>query len=175
MFGPSETGIIRENLNNSNKENAIKLYYKKYLEHHEQLVKPNSEIAEMIGYLKAKRIKIGIVTGKARKSLDISLKALHMDNLFEVIITGDDVIHPKPHPEGVVKALSLLEVGRNDSMFIGDSDADIEAGLKANITTAGVKWLPDYQPSEFSVKPNYIFESVTDLKKCLEKGVQNEL
>lgn len=165
MFGPSETGIIRENLKNSNKENAIELYYKKYLEHHEQLVKPNSEITEMVGYLKEKRIKTGIVTGKARRSLDISLKALHMDNLFEIIITGDDVIHPKPHPKGVVKALSLLEVGRNDSMFIGDSDADIEAGLKANITTAGVQWLPDYQPSKFSVKPNYVFESVTDLKK----------
>ncbi|MFZ3579164.1 HAD family hydrolase [Virgibacillus sp. DJP39] len=172
MFGPSETGIIRENLENSNKENAIELYYEKYLEHHEQLVKPNSEINEMIAYLKEKDIKIGIVTGKARRSLDISLKALHMDNLFEIIITGDDVIHPKPHPEGVVKALSLLEVGKNDSMFIGDSDADIEAGLKANVMTAGVQWLPDYQPSEFSVKPNYIFESVTDLKKYLETAVQ---
>ena len=175
MFGPSEIGIIRENLKNSNKENAIELYYEKYLEHHEHLVKPNSEITKMIRYLKEKGIKTGIVTGKARRSLDISLKALHMDNLFEIIITGDDVIHPKPHPEGLTKALSLLEVERNDSMFIGDSDADIEAGLKANVTTAGVKWLPDYQPSEFSVIPNYTIESVADLKKYLEKGVQSEL
>ncbi|WP_117161720.1 HAD family hydrolase [Paraliobacillus sp. X-1268] len=175
MFGPSETGIIIENLKNTNKENAIELYYEKYLEYHEQLVKPNNDITEMIGYLKEKDIKTGIVTGKARRSLDISLKALHMDNLFEIIITGDDVIHPKPHPEGVVKALSLLEVERNDSMFIGESDADIEAGLKANVTTAGVKWLPDYQPSEFSVKPNYIFDRVTDLKRHLEKGVHSEL
>ncbi|WP_226036726.1 HAD family hydrolase [Aquibacillus saliphilus] len=175
MFGPSETGIIIENLKNKNKENAIELYYEKYLEDHEQLVKPNSEITEMIRYLKEKGIKMGIVTGKARRSLDISLKALHMDNFFEIIITGDDVIHPKPHPEGVVKALNLLEVERNDCMFIGDSDADIEAGLKANVTTAGVQWLPDYQPSEFLVKPNYIFESVTGFKKYLEKGDQSEL
>lgn len=175
MFGPSETGIIMENLKNSNKENAIELYYEKYLEQHEKLVKPISEIVEMMEYLKEKRIKTGIVTGKARRSLDISLKALRMDNLFEIIITGDDVIDPKPHPEGVIKALSQLEVGRNDSMFIGDSNDDIEAGLRANVTTAGVQWLPDYQPSEFTVKPNYIFNSVTDLKNCLETGVESEL
>jgi len=175
MFGPSETGIIMENLKNNNKENAIELYYEKYLEQHEKLVKPISEIVEMMEYLKENHIKIGIVTGKARRSLDISLKALQMDNLFEIIITGDDVIDPKPHPEGVIKALSLLEVGRNDSMFIGDSNDDIEAGLRANVTTAGVQWLPDYQPSEFTVKPNYIFNNVTDLKNCLETGVESKL
>lgn len=175
MFGPSETGIIRENLKNSSKEKAIELYYKVYSEHHRQSVQPNNEIIEMIRYLKEKQIKTGIVTGKARRSLDISLKALQMDKLFEVTITGDDVINPKPHPEGVVKALSLLEAENNESMFIGDSDADIEAGLGASVYTTGVQWLPNYQPSDFSVKPNFIFETVSDFKKYLEKDVQNGL
>lgn len=175
MFGPSETGIIRENLRNTDKINAIELFYKKYLENHEQLVNTNVEIIEMLRYLKEKRIKIGIVTGKARRSLDISLKVLRMDNLFEVIITGDDVIKPKPHPEGILKALSLLEVGSNEAVFIGDSDADIEAGLRANVYTVGVKWLPDYQPSRFSVEPNYVLENVYELNKLIEKGVQIEL
>ena len=40
MFGPSETGIIRENLSNSNKDAAIELYYAKYSERHNQLVTP---------------------------------------------------------------------------------------------------------------------------------------
>lgn len=43
-----------------------------------------------------------------------------MDNLFDVIITGDDVINPKPHPEGRIKALSLLGVRDNEAMFIKD-------------------------------------------------------
>src|SRR5690606_29964297 len=110
MFGPSETGIIQENLLNRNKEQAIELYYKAYTEHHAELVQPNKEIDELLEYLRGKGVKLGIVTGKARRSLDISLKALQMENLFEVVITGDDVIEPKPHPEGVLKALSLLDV-----------------------------------------------------------------
>ncbi|KGX91834.1 HAD family hydrolase [Pontibacillus marinus] len=173
MFGPSETGIIYENLNHSKKEMAIELFYKEYEEKHQQSVTQNNEMIELITYVKEKGMKIGIVTGKARRSLDISLKQLQMDQLFDVIITGDDVIEPKPHPEGLYKALSALEVERNDSMFIGDSDADIEAGLRAGITTAGVHWLPNYTPNEFLVEPHYMFEHVCDLKKWLEAYIKS--
>lgn len=175
MFGPSETGIIRENLLNDKKEEAIELYYEEYLENHNRLVESNNEIIEMIRFLKEKRIKVGIVTGKARRSLDISLKALQMDGLFEAIITGDDVVHPKPHPEGVLKALSFLEVESDKSIFVGDSDADIEAGLHANVLTAGVNWLSNGQTVEFSISPDYMFGHVNDLITYIEKGVQSEL
>jgi pyrophosphatase PpaX len=174
MFGPSETGIIRENLTNINKDKAIELYYTIYSTNHHQLVKPNNEINKLIRYLKDKGIKLGIVTGKARRSLDISLRALQMDNLFEVIITGDDVTKPKPHPEGIIKALSLLGVKNNEAMFIGDSDADIQAGKQANVYTAGVQWLPNYQTLEFKIEPDSIFNSVTEFINFLNIGVPNE-
>jgi pyrophosphatase PpaX len=75
MFGPSETGIIRENLSHTNKEQAIELYYKANTEHHHELVKPNDEIDELLEYLKSRGIKLGVVTGKGTRSLDISLQA----------------------------------------------------------------------------------------------------
>lgn len=164
MFGPSETGIIRENLSHANKAEAIGLYYEKYSESHPQFVDYNREIDELLRYLKDKDIKLGIVTGKARRSLDISLKALQMDDLFDIIITGDDVTKPKPHPEGVIKALSILGVKSNEAMFIGDSDADVQAGIEANVSTIGVDWLPDYQPMDFTVEPNVAFTSVVGFK-----------
>jgi pyrophosphatase PpaX len=175
MFGPSETGIIRENLLNINKEQAIELYYEKYAVHHNALVEPNNEINDLIRYLKGKGLKLGIVTGKAKRSLDISLKALQMENIFDVIITGDDVINPKPHPEGINKALSLLDVKNNEAMFIGDSDADIHAGVQANVLTVGVQWLPDYQTLEFSIEPHSSFNSVSEFIDFFKKDVSYEL
>lgn len=175
MFGPSETGIIKENLWNIDKVNAIELFYDKYSEKHEELVNVNVEMNRMLESLKEKQIKIGIVTGKARRSLDISLKALQMDHLFEVIITGDDVNKPKPDPEGIFKALSILGVENDEAMYIGDSDADIEAGFGANVCTVGVKWLPDYRPSEFSIEPNHILDNIYQLNELIEKGDRIEL
>ncbi|MBS4196387.1 HAD family hydrolase [Lederbergia citri] len=171
MFGPSETGIIQENLLNSNKEQAIELYYEAYTEHHTELVNPNKEINGLLEYLRGKGMKLGIVTGKARRSLDISLKALQMENIFDVVITGDDVIKPKPHPEGVMKALSILDVDCSEAMFIGDSDADIQAGVQANVFTVGVQWLPDYQTEQFSIEANALFNSVTEFTDFVKNKI----
>jgi len=171
MFGPSETGIIRENLLHTHKEQAIELYYEMYEEHHNAFVEPNSEIDNLISYLKEAGLKLGIVTGKARRSLDISLKALQMENMFDVIVTGDDVEKPKPHPEGVHKALSQLEVQHSEAMFIGDSNADIHAGIQTNVFTAGVHWLPDCQTVDFSIEPDAVFYCVSEFREFLKKGV----
>lgn len=174
MFGPSETGIIRKNLLHANTEEAIELYYAKYLEQHTQLVEHNHEIHELLLHLKEKGIKLGIVTGKARRSLDISLKALQMEHFFDAIITGDDVTQPKPDPEGVFKALALLDASPQEAMFIGDSDADIQAGIQANVLTIGVHWLPDYQTLEFAVAPNSSYQTVAEFMASLETGIHYE-
>lgn len=168
MFGPSETGIIRENLINHNKEKAIEKFYESYLEKHHHLVESNLEIEDLLTYIKGLGIKLGIVTGKAKRSLDISLKALQMEELFDVIITGDDVQFPKPHPEGVNKALSILNVQKEEAVFIGDSEADILAGVQAGIFTIGVQWLENYQADDFITKPNQIFTKIMDFKHSLK-------
>ncbi|GGA27363.1 HAD family hydrolase [Psychrobacillus lasiicapitis] len=174
MFGPSETGIIKENLIHLHKEQAIELYYEKYLEKHAHLVKFNSEMDDLLRFLKENGFKLGIVTGKARRSLEISLKALQMDNLFDVIITGDDVIDPKPHPEGILKALTLLELQKEDAIFVGDSEADIAAGISAGVLTIGVHWLEDYQTAEFITQPNQIMKEIKHFKQMInEFTIQN--
>ncbi|MGI2326721.1 HAD family hydrolase [Planococcus sp. YIM B11945] len=167
MFGPSETGIIQKNLIHMNKEEAIELYYTKYLEHHAEFVEHNKEIEDLLRHLKEKGAKIGIVTGKARRSLDISLQALGMESYFDAIITGDDVINPKPDPEGVFKVLHLLNAAPQEAMFIGDSDADIQAGIQAGVFTVGVHWLPDFQTLEFAVAPNSSYNTVSDFMASL--------
>src|SRR5699024_7600848 len=81
MFGPSETGIIRENLIHSNHDQAIELYYEKYNEQHRELVLDNQKINDLLLQLKSAGYRLGIVTGKARRSLLISLECLKMNDL----------------------------------------------------------------------------------------------
>ncbi|MDQ0160634.1 phosphoglycolate phosphatase/pyrophosphatase PpaX [Alkalibacillus salilacus] len=174
MFGPSETEIIRENLMDSNHDKAIELYYEKYSEKHQELVPKNEEINDLLLFLKREGYKLGIVTGKACRSLFISLDCLNMKNLFDVIITGDDVSTPKPHPEGLEKALAQLNIDNTDTIFLGDSDADILAGKQANIHTIGVQWLPNYQTLEFGVQPDQMLSNINEFVQALKiTGVNN--
>lgn len=171
MFGPSETGIIRENLKNNNYEEAIELYYEIYRDRHENIVQNNDDINTLLTMLKTNGYKLGIVTGKARRSLDISLDCLGLNHFFDVIITGDDVEFPKPHPEGIYKALGYLDVLPNEAVFLGDSDADIMAGKQANVLTIGVHWLPNYQTIDFNVKPDEVYSSINELIESFSKKV----
>ncbi|QQK80023.1 HAD family hydrolase [Salicibibacter cibi] len=163
MFGPSETEIIRRNLANQAENDAIEMYYEVYKKNHAELVHKNEGIHNLLRSLKSDQgLKVGIVTGKARRSLDLSLEALGMEHFFDVIITGDDVECPKPDPEGIQQALSIVKVNSDQAMFLGDSDADIEAGLAANVYTIGVQWLPEYQTADFKQQPHRILKRIEE-------------
>ncbi|QII83087.1 HAD-IA family hydrolase [Jeotgalibaca arthritidis] len=113
---------------------------------------------DLLAYLKEQSFLLAIVTGKARRSLDISLEQLEMADLFDYIITGDDVEKAKPHPEGIFKVLDNLKLKKEDVIFVGDSDADIAAGLDAGVHTVGVQWLKNYQTLDFSYEPHHYFD-----------------
>ncbi len=50
MFGPSETGIIRENLMYTNHDEVIEYYYEKYSEKHGDLVLENEEMNDLLQF-----------------------------------------------------------------------------------------------------------------------------
>ena len=81
-----------------------------------------------------------------------------MADLFDYIITGDDVEKTKPHPEGIFKVLDNLKLKKEDVIFVGDSDADIAAGLDSGVHTVGVQWLKNYQTLDFTYKPHHHFD-----------------
>ncbi|GAQ18271.1 pyrophosphatase PpaX [Oceanobacillus picturae] len=163
MFGPPEPEIIRGNLQHADKEKAVDLFLEIYEKNHKALVEPNQEVTDMIQKLKERGYKLAIITGKSRASLDISLKALEMDEaLFDAIVTGDDVVNAKPNPEGILNTLRDMNIEKSEAMFIGDSNADIEAGKQAGVTTVGVQWLPEFQSSEFTMNPDKIYKKVSE-------------
>ncbi len=43
-----------------------------------------------------------------------------MEQLFDVIVGADDVLTPKPDPEGLLLALRLLGIGTNSAVYVGD-------------------------------------------------------
>jgi len=170
MFGPSETGIIKQHLFHEDKEKAINLYYDIYARKHAGLVEQNKEIVNLLQTIQKEKMKLAIVTGKARRSLDISLKALQLNGLFDLMITSDDVDQSKPDPEGINKALSLLGVDKEEALFVGDSDADMQAGKAAGVGTIGVQWLSTYQAEEFNIQPDYFYDCVRDFISLIKNG-----
>lgn len=79
----------------------------------------------------------GLVTGKSRAAYDISVRETGAPE-FAISICDDDVNHPKPHTEGVVRACQLLDVEPERSIYVGDSEVDLLAAEQAGMHFAGV-------------------------------------
>ena len=171
MFGPSEVGIIEQNLRRKEfVPQAIEAYYAHYRNEHHRFAAPDARIHELLGRLKSRGLKLGIYTGKARRSYEISCRHLNLDSFFDAAVTGDDVARPKPDPEGLVKALAWLQLRPDEAVYVGDSDADIEAGIRAGMGTIGVNWFKAAADAKFAVQPDHIVSDIEDFMKVMDSS-----
>lgn len=170
MFGPTEEEIIEVNFaNKADVPQAVEDYFSIYEAGHDGESVRNSEINSLLQLLKNRGIRMAVITGKGQWAYRISSKALSITDFCELAVTGDDVEQPKPHPEGIFKALDILGIDRADAVFVGDSNADILAGKAAGLRTYAVRWLSAFQSQTYDVEPDGVFSSVAELVELLEK------
>lgn len=170
MFGPTEEEIIEVNfVNKADVPQAVEDYFSIYESGHDGESVRNSEINSLLQLLKDRGIRMAVITGKGQRAYQISSKVLNMADFCELAVTGDDVEQPKPHPEGIFKALDILGIDRADAVFVGDSNADILAGKAAGLRTYAVRWLSAFQSQTYDVEPDGVFSSVAELVELLEQ------
>jgi len=164
MFGPPEQEIIKHQFRDQKDVTSIiERYHHLYRTYHNQLVKPDSSITRMLKVLTKRGYLLAIVTGKGRYSLDISLDQLWSDPYFAATIAGDEVETPKPHPEGILKALTLMDKSPQHSVYVGDSIIDYQAGKAAGVRTFGVRWFDTNDDESWQeVQPDFRIDSTDE-------------
>lgn len=86
-----------------------------------------------------KKFKTGLVTNTPRHDVFQILKRLGIEKYFDVVISIDDVKKGKPDPEPVKKACKVLRTVPKKSIFIGDTNSDLEAGRGAGCKVIGFR------------------------------------
>lgn len=109
-----------------------------YLELASIHVRPHATSHTLLRALRSQGIPVGLVTSKTQQRLNCDLDVCHMNGLFDVIVTGDDVATAKPDPEGVNAALASLGASAEASWMVGDGPVDVRAGQAGGLRTAGV-------------------------------------
>lgn len=74
---------------------------------------------------------VGLVTTASKKNTYELLEWYSKVELFDVIITQNDVINKKPDPEGYMLAMNKLHVSPQKTLIFEDSDVGIEAAMRA--------------------------------------------
>lgn len=96
------------------------------------------DIKRVLTEIKSRGIRIGIISTKYRFRIMEFLDKHFEPGFFEIVIGGEDITYHKPHPEGLLKAMDILKVTTENTLYIGDSLIDAETASRAGVDFIGV-------------------------------------
>ena len=89
------------------------------------------------------RIPIAVVSGGPRDAVLESLKAVGVSDLFDIVVTADDVPNGKPAPDCYLLAMELLKVTADHCVAYEDSSSGMAAA-----SAAGIRFIVDVRRFE---------------------------
>ncbi len=138
MFGPGESIIFKREFGDR-WEHVLRDYLDCYNKEHEFLdVEP--WMRDILNDLRARGVPLAIITNKERDTTTMTLEHVGLSPYFDVIVTAQDVEHPKPSPEGILKVLKMLGSQKSEAIFIGDTMNDRDAAQASGVKFVQALW-----------------------------------
>ena len=94
-------------------------------------------IETMLRRLKAAGVRLGICTASQGESF-LPLERSGLLPLFDEVVTARHVVRRKPDPEGILLCMQRMGLAAGDTVYVGDTVADIRASHAAGLYSVGV-------------------------------------
>lgn len=141
----------------------VPLYRTYSNKYHDEMVRPFPFVNEVVEWLYAQEIPMGIVTTKIRPTTLMTLEKFNLAKYMSAIVTVNDVEHPKPHPEPVLKAIEAIGCNPETTLMVGDSSVDIQSAKAAGVLAAGVAWSLKGEQILRDYGADYIMKDMRDI------------
>jgi HAD superfamily hydrolase (TIGR01509 family) len=119
-------------------------------------------IIELLYSLKSANIKLGIGSSSHKRLITYVLNRLRIADLFEAIVSGEDMVHSKPDPEIFLKAAEKLKAKPEECIVVEDSELGVQAAKKAGMKCIGYR-NPNSGNQDLS-KADLVIDDFTKLK-----------
>ncbi|SDY32335.1 HAD family hydrolase [Nitrosomonas sp. Nm58] len=90
-------------------------------------------MANVLDRLDANHLPWGIVTNKPARFTQPLVRTLGLHQRAACIISGDDTVNTKPHPEPLLTACRQINALPQNCIYLGDDIRDVKASLAAGI------------------------------------------
>lgn len=169
-FGPSEEATVRQLIPNDF-DAGIHSYWRWYAELHTMCPDPFPGIRETLDLLRARGVKLGMVTGKAERSAAISLDAFALRDYFAALEYG----HPdrSRKDEAIENVLRAFSLRPEEAAYVGDAPSDVHFAKKAGVAMYAAAWADtaDYETLA-NLRPDAIFKTVEDFRQYVERNTR---
>ena len=105
---------------------------------------PRPGALELLAAGRAARLPVAVASNSTREFVERVLSGAGLlDGHFDLIVTADEVEHPKPAPDLYLKVCAGLGVAPERTAALEDSPPGVTSALAAGLYVVGVPYLPD--------------------------------
>jgi len=122
-------------------EKALETFRTYYAEHSAVKTCPYPGVLEVLDTLKAQQVRFAVVTNKFHLAAK-ELCRQYFGERIDVVIgeQENEGMRRKPEPDMVEAALKKLQVKKEDAVYVGDSEVDVQTAKNARIDGIFVTW-----------------------------------
>jgi pyrophosphatase PpaX len=97
-------------------------------------------IDDVLVRLKDEGRRLGMVTAKRRKTVELAFAQIPIAHLFETVVGGDETDRHKPDPAPLLLALERMDAKPEEAAYVGDAPFDIRAAKAGGLYSLAVTW-----------------------------------
>lgn len=124
--------------------------------------KPYPGIARVLRAFHEAGIKMAVLSSDFSEIILPEIKSFGLEEVFIDVRTD---VHDKS--DGIHEIISKNNFNKDETIFIGDSNHEIEAGRNAGVSTGAVTWGFSTEARLSAVKPDYLIRDLVDLKAVI--------
>lgn len=168
--GFGDKHLLAQFVGEANKEKAIRIYR---AHHGDALHAPRGvvflpQVKSLLKSLKAQGLTLAIVTNRPQKFTLMILKILGIRSYFDMVMCADTSKMPKPKPGMILAVLKRKRVKKNEALYVGDMDIDINTGKKAGVKTVAVSTGSCSVSELKALHPYQIISTIGQLKMTIK-------
>lgn len=110
-----------------------------YAQHSSDTTKPYPGVTDVLDALIARGVKMGVVSNK----IDFAVRELssrYFGSSMQVTVGDDPSRRRKPAPDSVFEAMRQMGVTAEETVYVGDSEVDVQTARNAGVTCCAVSW-----------------------------------
>jgi len=120
--------------------------------------------------LRQLNLRLAVATSSVSASARPFLDRHQLTPLFDVIITGDEIVHDKPAPDIYLRTVQKLGVAVGACLVIEDSLSGIAAAKAAKMRVAAIPDRRFVDPSDYEKEADYLLRDLAEIPALVRRG-----
>ena len=126
-------------------------------------------VKEVLQQLLQVNLRLGLATSSVSASARPFLDRHGLTPFFEVVITGDEIEHGKPHPDIYLRAAAKLGLGADACLVIEDALSGIAAAKAAEMRVAAIPDTRFVDTRDYEKEADYLLGNLSEIPTLVRR------